>query len=94
MTDSPSHICAFPVHLNAADWLKTIASRNFAGFSKTWQKYEWLQRWQTTNKFLKHTKNRHRDYPVEVLGHLYGCHDLISVGSSVPISSLLTIPPG
>lgn len=92
MTDSPAHICAFPLHLNAADWLKTITSRNFAGFSSTWQKYEWLRRQLMTNKFLKHIENRHWDYPLEVLGYLYGCHGLVSVGSSVPTSSLLTLP--
>lgn len=85
MTASLAHICAFPVHpLNAAAWLGTIAPGNFAGSRKTWQKYKWLQRQQMTNKFLKQVKNRHQDYPVKVLAHLYGCHGLTLVGRSAP----------
>lgn len=60
MADSSAHFCAFPVHtLNAATWLEVIAPGNFAGSNKTWQKYEWLQRWQMTKIFLKQEKNRH-----------------------------------
>lgn len=93
MADPGEHIRALPVYLgDAAAWMGTIASGNLDGSSRTWHEYERLQRPQMTSKLLRQVSYRHLDYPVKILGHLYGCHALTPAGSSAPAGRSLTLP--